>query len=73
MVVPKAAKTMAGFAVEAAFSAPGALIAMMSSRRNNHPNLLGFTMSSSFMRLLAKKKSLSHGDLRIAPSFLILS
>jgi hypothetical protein len=45
----------------------------MSSRRDNHPDLLGFAMSSSFMHVLAIKKSLSHGDLRIAPSFLILN
>jgi hypothetical protein len=72
VVVPKAAKTMAGLAVEAACSAPGALIAAMSSSTNNHLNLRAFTMTSSCMRLIAKKKSLSHGDLRIAPSFLIL-
>ena len=64
MVVPKAAKTMAGLAVEAAFSAPGALITEMSSSRDNHPNLLRFTMSFSFMRLLATKKILKSRRLK---------
>jgi ABC-type cobalamin transport system permease subunit len=74
VLVPKAARTMAGLAVAAAFSVPGALMRAISSNSDNHPDLLGFTMLTSFWYVVeaAKKKSLSHGDLRIAPSFLIL-
>jgi hypothetical protein len=70
VLVPKAAKTMAGFVVEAAFRPQGALIMARRSAQNNHPNLSCLTMSSSIVRVFLQKKSLSHQDLRIAPSFL---
>lgn len=43
------------------------------SAKDNHPGFTCFTMSSSSMRFFSKKKSLSHKDLRIAPSFFILN
>jgi hypothetical protein len=55
VLVPKAAKTMAGFWGDAAFRVQGVLTNARISTKDSHPNLFCFTMPSSFMKFLQKK------------------
>jgi hypothetical protein len=63
---------MAGLVADVAFVFNGALSTERTHMTNNHLDLNRFPMLRSFSGF-SQKKSSSHDDLRIAPSFLILN